>query len=295
MVDNAFSPRSKTITAGTTLVWSNAGALPHTVTGSGFNSGIMMPGTTYRRTFNSPGTYSYLCTLHSGMTGTVIVTGTAVPSTGAEEDGGLSAEEAAAVGGLAQLLIEEVESGPADEAAAAAGATISELTIVDNAYEPVAVTVPVGSTLTWVNDGVLPHTVTDVEGAFDSGFLVTGDTFSLAFDSLGEFEYFCTIHPEMIGTISVVEAALVASVEPDEAAATAAVTDGDGAADQIQDSEPSSDQVLVAGATGSDRAGSPSLGVAIVMAAGLLAAAVAFAGGMAAFGRYAAQGSGENR
>jgi plastocyanin len=41
------------------------------------------------------------------------------------------------------------------------------------------------------------HTVTDVNGAFDSGFLATGDSFSFTFDQAGEFEYYCLPHPWM--------------------------------------------------------------------------------------------------
>jgi plastocyanin len=59
-------------------------------------------------------------------------------------------------------------------------------------------TIPVGTTVTWTNnDEGQMHTVTDVNEAFDSGFLATGDSFSYTFDQAGEFEYYCLPHPWM--------------------------------------------------------------------------------------------------
>lgn len=59
-------------------------------------------------------------------------------------------------------------------------------------------TVKVGTTVTWTNsDPGQMHTVTDVNGAFDSGFLETGQTFSYTFTEVGEFEYHCLPHPWM--------------------------------------------------------------------------------------------------
>ena len=62
------------MSVGSTVKWANNGALPHTVTlGGQFDSGILMPGQTYSRTFGTAGTYNYLCTLHPGMAGTLVV------------------------------------------------------------------------------------------------------------------------------------------------------------------------------------------------------------------------------
>jgi plastocyanin len=59
-------------------------------------------------------------------------------------------------------------------------------------------TVKLATTVTWTNnDPGQMHTVTDVNGAFDSGFLMTGQTFSYTFDEVGEFEYYCLPHPWM--------------------------------------------------------------------------------------------------
>ncbi len=72
-------------------------------------------------------------------------------------------------------------------------------------YEVNVLTVPVGTTVTWVNQDEQLHTVTEVGGAFDSGFLREGESWSFTFDTPGEFEYLCTPHPWMRAKV-VVEA-----------------------------------------------------------------------------------------
>lgn len=75
MTQNRFSPGTVRVAAGTTVTWRNTSDIPHTVTGSGFDSGTIAPGGSYSRTFTSPGSYSYWCTPHrgAGMVGTVLV------------------------------------------------------------------------------------------------------------------------------------------------------------------------------------------------------------------------------
>lgn len=65
-------------------------------------------------------------------------------------------------------------------------------------YSVNVLTVKVGTTVTWSNDdpGQM-HTVTNVDGAFDSGFFEEGGTWSHTFDEAGEFEYYCLPHPWM--------------------------------------------------------------------------------------------------
>jgi plastocyanin len=58
-------------------------------------------------------------------------------------------------------------------------------------------TVKVGTTVTWTNQDSVIHTVTEVNDAFDSGFLKQGDTWSFTFDEPGEYEYYCLPHPWM--------------------------------------------------------------------------------------------------
>src|SRR5215217_3067408 len=80
-----------------------------------------------------------------------------------------------------------------------------EVQVVDFAFEPGTVTVPVGATVTWTNTGNRPHTVTADDGSFDSGRLDPGEQFSQTFDQPGTFAYHCGFHPEMQGSIVVTE------------------------------------------------------------------------------------------
>jgi nitrite reductase (NO-forming) len=64
--------------------------------------------------------------------------------------------------------------------------------------------VALGATVTWTNrDPGMVHTVTAVDGSFDSGFMNEGDTFSFTFNTPGEFEYFCGPHPWMRAKVQV--------------------------------------------------------------------------------------------
>jgi len=77
IVDFAFSPSYVEIPAGGTVSWYNAGGAPHTVTSNSgaFDSGTISPGGGYGVTLTVPGTYSYYCSIHPGMSGTIVVTG----------------------------------------------------------------------------------------------------------------------------------------------------------------------------------------------------------------------------
>jgi plastocyanin len=65
------------------------------------------------------------------------------------------------------------------------------------------ISVAVGQTLTITNADGVPHTWTAADGAFDSGSISGSSSFEFAFDAVGEFEFFCTIHPSMKGSITV--------------------------------------------------------------------------------------------
>ena len=75
IVDFAFSPYSVWAPAGSTVSWYNAGAAPHTVTSTtgAFGSGTLGSGGGYSVTLWTPGTYTYYCSIHPSMTGSVIV------------------------------------------------------------------------------------------------------------------------------------------------------------------------------------------------------------------------------
>jgi plastocyanin len=74
-----------------------------------------------------------------------------------------------------------------------------------NSYNPNPVEVKVGETVTWINDDSVIHTATSTDGTFDSGIMRKGQSFSYTFDTAGEYPYYCTLHPNMVGTVVVTE------------------------------------------------------------------------------------------
>jgi len=79
-----------------------------------------------------------------------------------------------------------------------------DVTILHFEFGPQAVTVKAGTKVTWTNKDVEPHTVVSNDHIFQSEALDTGDTFSVTFDKAGTYGYFCTLHPHMTGTVTVV-------------------------------------------------------------------------------------------
>jgi plastocyanin len=83
---------------------------------------------------------------------------------------------------------------------AAAGSTVS---IASFSFQPAALTVAVGTTVTWTNNDSASHTVTADDGSFKSGRLDKGGTFSQTFATAGTFAYHCAFHSSMTATITV--------------------------------------------------------------------------------------------
>jgi plastocyanin len=92
-------------------------------------------------------------------------------------------------------------SGPAASAAAQpAGPTVK----IDNfVFGPEALTVSVGTTVTWINQDDIPHTVVASDKSFKSKVLDSDERFSFTFTKPGEFGYFCSLHPHMVGKVIV--------------------------------------------------------------------------------------------
>lgn len=90
-------------------------------------------------------------------------------------------------------------------------------TLTDDAYRPNPIEVNTGDTVTWINDDLTSHTATSGSpesgstgmfgGTDDSPEIIgpEGDTQSFTFDEAGEFEYYCTLHPSMVGTVIVTQ------------------------------------------------------------------------------------------
>ena len=114
-----------------------------------------------------------------------------------------SAAVAAALGAAtATILAAVVLPGRADNAAQSSAVSIDNFT-----FGPPSLTVKAGTTVTWTNRDDIPHGIASSNNAFSkSKALDTDDSYSFTFATPGSYQYFCYIHPHMVGTI-VVEAA----------------------------------------------------------------------------------------
>jgi len=117
------------------------------------------------------------------------LTGGAVAGCGSDDDDATSTPAAA----------------PPPPAASASSGDEVKVTMKDIKYVPEAITAKVDQKIVWENtDGQIPHTVTAGDGAdFDSGNMKAGDTFEYTPTKAGTISYFCEIHPNQKGTITV--------------------------------------------------------------------------------------------
>jgi plastocyanin len=77
------------------------------------------------------------------------------------------------------------------------------IVLKDFHFSPMSLTVPAGMTVVWKNLDGEPHTVVSDTGVFRSGGLDQNDSFTFQFDRPGTYRFFCSIHPSMMGTITV--------------------------------------------------------------------------------------------
>jgi plastocyanin len=73
----------------------------------------------------------------------------------------------------------------------------------DMLFSPAELTIKAGDTVTWVNDDPVVHTLSDLGGAFDSGSISPGGTWSYTFNDKASYDYYCSIHPLMTGKLVV--------------------------------------------------------------------------------------------
>ena len=101
----------------------------------------------------------------------------------------------AAAGGSMFFVAHEAQAVPAQA---------SQLVKIGNfTFAQKSITVRPGTTVTWENDDDIPHTVVAKNLAFKSKVLDTGERFSFTFAKAGQFDYYCSIHPHMTGTVVV--------------------------------------------------------------------------------------------
>jgi plastocyanin len=88
-------------------------------------------------------------------------------------------------------------------AAVAAQGPTNVVTVDNFTFSPKDLTVAVGTTVKWVNHDDIPHTVVEKNTTFRSKALDTDDSYSFTFTSAGSFDYFCGLHPHMVGKVIV--------------------------------------------------------------------------------------------
>ncbi len=207
--DYAFVPQNLTVGKGSTVVWvNNDGSANYQVyhgieadhgsnPDSYFHSGPLGLGGVFGYTFNMPGVYGYHCSIYPWMGGTIAV----------------SPEEVLSTTSTTQTAVTTTTSSTLP-------AVLQTVVINGVGFVPSDVTVPVGSTVMWINDGPGFHRVvssndlhvaesqepaSDVlaEKEFASDKLNIGDIFSNTFVRAGVYYYIDDLHPSMAGKITV--------------------------------------------------------------------------------------------
>jgi plastocyanin len=92
---------------------------------------------------------------------------------------------------------------PAEDPNNAATGPVATVSMDHNTFIPGEITVARGTTVTWVNNETMPHTVVSPNQGFRSKTLVKDAKFSFTFTTPGDYDYLCSIHPNMKGKIIV--------------------------------------------------------------------------------------------
>ncbi len=175
-----YSPDVAVVTQGYVVEWTNADSVAHTVTsavdfGETFDSSLISPGKVFSVDSNNleTGEHEYLCIVHPWMVATLIIEA-------AEEPTKVTIPKGAAVPEDGKIF-----------------------------YDPETVNVAAGTTILWENADNTMHTATSgnpnggADGVFDSDILSAGDTYEFTFADAGTYDYYCILHPWMIGTVNV--------------------------------------------------------------------------------------------
>lgn len=81
---------------------------------------------------------------------------------------------------------------------------VTRMNMQNFAYQYATMQVRAGTSVTWTNRDSAPHSVTFKNGMKDSGLLYQGQSFSYTFNTPGTYQYYCTVHPYMVATVTVV-------------------------------------------------------------------------------------------
>lgn len=175
-----YSPDVAVVTQGYVVEWTNADTAAHTVTsavdvGDTFDSSLINAGEVFSLDTSNleVGEYEYMCIVHPWMVATLVIEAAKEPT---------------------KIIIPKGASIPED------GQIF---------YDPEDIDISVGTTILWENADNTMHTATSgspdsgADGAFDSDILSAGDTFEFTFTDAGTYDYYCILHPWMIGTVNV--------------------------------------------------------------------------------------------
>jgi plastocyanin len=91
----------------------------------------------------------------------------------------------------------------AQDASNAGAGPVASVSMDHNTFIPSEITVAPGTTVTWVNNEAMPHTVVDSNKGFRSKALIKDASFSFTFATAGDYNYLCSIHPNMKGKVIV--------------------------------------------------------------------------------------------
>ena len=175
-----YEPDVAHVPKGNIIEWTNADAVAHTVTssvdyGDTFNSNMINAGEKFALDTSklASGEYEYMCIVHPWMTSLLVIDEP-------KEDVKVVIAQGAGTQKIGQIY-----------------------------FDPEVIHVPVGTTVVWENTDSVVHTVTSgnpqggANGSFDSDMIAAGDSFKFAFNAPGKEDYFCMVHPWMIGSVEI--------------------------------------------------------------------------------------------
>lgn len=175
-----YEPDVATVPQGYVVEWTNTDTVAHTVTsavdfGETFDSSLLDAGEVFTldTTGLEVGDYEYMCIVHPWMVATLVIEAPKEPT---------------------KVMIPEGAANPED------GQIF---------YDPEIINIAVGDTVLWENTDNTMHTATSgnpdlgADGVFDSDILAAGDTYEFTFNDAGNYDYYCILHPWMIGTVNV--------------------------------------------------------------------------------------------
>jgi len=175
-----YDPDVAYVSKGSIVEWTNADSFAHTVTssvdvGETFDSGLFNEGETFQLDTNTLdiGEYEYYCLVHPWM--------------------------------VSKLIIEEPKEPIS--VIMPEGAGIQQDGQIY--YDPEDLQIAVGTKVLWINEDSTMHTVTSgtpqdgPDGVFDSGIVAAGESFEFTFTTQGTEDYYCIVHPWMIGSVEV--------------------------------------------------------------------------------------------